>query len=153
MSGTLTAASAGSRQGVYAHTIDQKPATFRTMNKTPLHNAQKLFQKALLAPSLTAQVSYCEQALWHDATFAPAWYWRGSVRLAQGLFAGAVTDFSRALQLDPTFSRAYDERGYALLQLGRYEAALVDFDIAQAHHPQNEYLQHYRALAQQKSTC
>ncbi len=52
---------------------------------------------------------------------------RGMVRLAQGRFDDALTDFTRAILLDPAFEEARVNRGNVLRVFKRYKESLADF--------------------------
>ena len=58
------------------------------------------------------------------------YYDRGSARLKDENYRGAVADFDKAISIRPKYIVAYIGRGNAKIRLGRYEEAIADFDQA-----------------------
>lgn len=58
------------------------------------------------------------------------YYDRGSARLKDDNYRGAVADFDKAISIRPKYMVAYIGRGNAKIELGRYEEAIADFDQA-----------------------
>jgi Zn-dependent membrane protease YugP/Tfp pilus assembly protein PilF len=69
---------------------------------------------------------------------ADLWYLRGTLRLDQGDYQGAVDDLSRAFDFDPADpSTLLSSRGLAWIKLGQLDRALADTDAALALTPDN----------------
>ena len=71
-----------------------------------------------------------EAALGLEPRSREAWNNRGTVRHAQGDYAGALADFDRALQIDPCYGAAYHNRGLTRHAQRDYAAAIADFNLA-----------------------
>jgi Zn-dependent membrane protease YugP/Flp pilus assembly protein TadD len=70
------------------------------------------------------------------AGLADLWYLRGTLRLDQGDYEGAIDDLSRALTLDPAEPAVLlSNRGLAWIKLGQLDRALQDTDEALALSP------------------
>jgi len=57
-------------------------------------------------------------------------YYEGNSRLAQGDYAGAVTELTEAIRLDPQNFGAVLNRGVAYEKLQQLDQALQDYDLA-----------------------
>lgn len=72
---------------------------------------------------------------WQYPKTAADFQTRGLLRLHQGDWAGAFTDFNQALVLDPNYAEAYFYRGIVRRQQGSLSQALADFNQAISQHP------------------
>jgi tetratricopeptide (TPR) repeat protein len=71
---------------------------------------------------------------------------RGSARIGQGDYAGAIADFSAALERDPQYVPGYNNRGYAYRKMGRFEKAVEDYDTAVRISPRADILYNNRGF-------
>ena len=62
---------------------------------------------------------------------------RGSLRLDQEDFSGAISDFDKAIRIDPAFSDAFLNRGFALGKQGDLNGAIDSFTAAIREDPRN----------------
>ena len=70
---------------------------------------------------------------------------RGSAKLAQNDFSGAIADFGEAIRLEPTLTLAYRRRSEAYAKSNNAKAARADFDKAVALAPHDPELLRARA--------
>lgn len=61
---------------------------------------------------------------------AEAYYIRGIVKSALGLYKEAIVAFEIAIRLKPSYSEAYAARGGVKIDLGQYSDAIKDYDTA-----------------------
>jgi len=71
---------------------------------------------------------------------------RGSLRLEQGDFKGAMDDYSHAINVQPKTARAYANRAELLIKANRSKEALHDFDQALDLEPDNPRYHNNRGL-------
>jgi protein O-mannosyl-transferase len=71
---------------------------------------------------------------------------RGSAKITQGDYAGAIADFNMAIERDPYYVPAYNNRGLAYRKMGEYEKALNDYNIAIRISPKTDILYNNRGF-------
>ncbi|MBN2010102.1 tetratricopeptide repeat protein [candidate division KSB1 bacterium] len=84
---------------------------------------------------LRNQVWKTDEILWGDVikkspTNARAWNNRGTYRVAQHNYEGALADFDQAISVNPFFYAAVNNKGSVYLKQEKYEQALQQFNIA-----------------------
>jgi putative GTP pyrophosphokinase len=77
-------------------------------------------------------------------------YYRGVVHSVIGQYAQAVDDFTVSLGLNPFQAFCLFRRGQAYYHMGDYPQALSDCETSLAMEPQNETIQKFRKLLQNK---
>src|SRR5262249_26439048 len=87
-------------------------------------------------------------AVQKDASFAPAYWGRALVEIAQNKGQAAVADFDHAILSDPAFVASYIDRASYYALTGRSSGALSDMQQAQLAAPRSALVLANLALAQ-----
>jgi tetratricopeptide (TPR) repeat protein len=74
-----------------------------------------------------------DRAIQIDGRDACAYYFRGSVRMLCGDYAGAASDFNRAIEINPDHRAALLARGVSFINLGRKTDGARDIKRAMRH--------------------
>jgi len=90
-------------------------------------------QAAASSDSTTA-VRLATEAIEADATFAPAYYFRGRERFRLGLINDSVADFDRYIELQPSAASRQWERGIACYYAKQFEKGAKQFELYQTYH-------------------
>ncbi len=106
-------------------------------NEASLHRAlnERCWARAMLDTELDLALADCNAALKADPDNTSYLDSRAWVRLRQGLFKEAVTDFDRALKGRPEQAWSLFGRGIARLRLGEPAAGMADVEAARQRQP------------------
>lgn len=87
----------------------------------------------------------CNNALQKYPNNADLYYWRASIKIANG--ENALEDYNKAINLKPKDSKLYVMRGIYKLKLGNPNDAILDFNKALEINPENSSAYTMRACA------
>lgn len=88
--------------------------------------------KKKLSMGLNEEAMACfEEAIRKDKNNFEAWHRRGSCKITNADYEGALPDFDKAIELKPDYAPAYYNRGMAWFYLGEQDKACESWKMAE----------------------
>ena len=129
---------------LYSHILEQKPVN-SICSLIYKHRGMAEFAQSKYDDA----IADFTHALELDKTYKTAYY-RGVVYSVLKQYAEAIDDFTMSLELNPFQAFCLFRRGQAYFHIGDYPQALSDCETSLAMEPQNETVQKFRELIQNK---